>query len=109
MAKESKCVREIKNKDTLCCARAIVVMREYAKRQAGETNTFKNICQDRGTNTQQMKEAKKLHHEAKVQEGLCGLDKVNQFQEYLGPQGFRIIVVDATRGGVIFKREKYED
>lgn len=41
MAKESKCVCEIKNKDTLCCARAIVVMHEYAKRQAGEENTFK--------------------------------------------------------------------
>ena len=34
MAKESRCVCEIKSKDTLCCARAIVVMREYSKRQA---------------------------------------------------------------------------
>ena len=109
MAKESKCVCEIKNKDTLCCARAIVVLREYAKRQAGETNTFENIRQDRGTNTQQLKEAKKLHQEANVPEGLCGLVEVNQFQEYLGPQGFRIIVVDATRGGVIFKGDKYEN
>ena len=40
MAKESKCVSEIKNKDELCCARAIVTMREYAKRQAGKENTF---------------------------------------------------------------------
>ena len=109
MAKESKCVCEIKNKDTLCCARAIVVMREYAKRQPGEPNTFKNISLDRGINTQQLKEAKKLHQEANVPEGLCGLDEVNTFQEYLGQQGFRIIVVDATRGGVIFKGDKYED
>ena len=34
MAKESRCVCEIKSKDTLCCATAIVVMREYSKRQA---------------------------------------------------------------------------
>ena len=34
---------------------------------------------------------------------------MNTFQEYLGQQGFRIIVVDATRGGVIFKGDKYED
>ena len=57
MGKESKCVCEIKNKDSLYCARAIVVMREYARRQAGEPNTFENIRQDRGNNTQQLKEA----------------------------------------------------
>ena len=33
MAKESRCVCEIKNKDELCCGRAIVTMREYVKRQ----------------------------------------------------------------------------
>ena len=109
MAKESKCVCEIKNKDSLCCARAIVVMREYAKRQTGESNTFENIKKDRGNNTQQLKEAKKLHQEANVPEDLCGLEEVNTFQEYLGPKGFRIIVMDATRGGVIFKGDKYED
>ena len=109
MVKESRSVCEIKNKDDLCCARALVVMREYAKRQAGEPNTFHNIYLDRGTNTQQLKEAKKLHKEANVPEGLCGLDEVNQFQEFLGPKGFRIIVVEAARGGVIFKGDKFED
>ena len=109
MGKESKCVCEIKNKDSLYCARAIVVMREYARRQAGEPNTFENIRQDRGNNTQQLKEAKKLHKDACVSEGLCGLEEIETFQEYLGPKGFRIIVVDATQGGVIFKGDKYED
>ena len=109
MAKESKCVREIKNKDSLCCGRAIVVMREYANRQRGDPNTFENIRQDRGKNTPQLKEAKKLHKEANVPEGLGGLEEIEKFQEYLGPQGFRIIVVDATRGGVIFKGDKCED
>ena len=36
---------------------ANVAMRERAKRQAGEPNTFENISRDRGVNTQQLKEA----------------------------------------------------
>lgn len=74
---------EIKNKDELCCARAIVTMREYSKRQAGEENTFKNIYQARGKNSQQLKEAKKLHQQAGVPEGPCGLEEVKQFQDYV--------------------------
>ena len=109
MAKESKCVCENKNKDELCCARVIVTMREYSKRQAGEENTFKNIYQARGKNSQHLKEAKKLHQQAGVPEGPCGLEGVKQFQDYVGPQGYRIIVVDAASGGVIFKGDKYQE
>ena len=36
------------------------------------------------------------------------MEEVTKFQDYLGPKGYRIIVVDATRGGVIFKGDKYE-
>ena len=103
MVKKSKNVCEIKNKDELCCARALVVMREYTKRKAKEENTFENIRQDRGKNSQQLKEAKKLHQAARVPEGCCGLQEVDQFQEYLGPRGYRIIVLEAARGGVIYK------
>ena len=109
MAKESRCACEIKNKDTLCCARAIVVTTEYFKRQAGEENTFENIRQDRGKNSQQLKQAKKLHEEAGVSEGPCGLEEIEQFQDYLGPQGYRIIVVEAARGGVIFKGDAFQE
>ena len=109
MAKESKCVCQINNMDELCCARAIVVMREYAKHQAKEENTFDHIRRDRGKNTQQLKEARKLHQAADVPEGLCGLDEVQQFQHYLGPRGYRILVLDATRGGVIFTGEQYRE
>ena len=31
------------------------------------------------------------------------MDDIVKFQEHLSPQGFRIIVVDASKGGVIFK------
>ena len=107
MVKQSRSICEIKNKDDLCCARAIVVMREYAYKQAGEPNSFHNIYLDRGEKTMQLKEAKKLHFEAEVPEGLCGLAEVEKFQEHLGPLGYRIIVIEASRGGVIFKGEKF--
>ena len=109
MAKHLRCVCELKNKDELCCARAIVTMREHTKRQAGEHNKKyqQNIKKDRGKNSQQLKEAKRLHEEAGVGESPCGLEEIQKFQDYLGPQGFRIIVVDAVRGGVIFKGEAF--
>ena len=60
LAKELRCVCDIKNKDELCCARAIVVMREYAKPEKGASNSFENIRKDRGKNSQQVKEDRKL-------------------------------------------------
>ena len=54
-----------------------------------------------------MKEAKKLHAEAGVHEGPCGLEEITKFQEHLGPQGFRIIVVDASKDGMIFKGDTF--
>ena len=84
-------------------------MREYVKRQVGEHNTFKNIWQDRGKKFQQLKETERLHEEAGVVEGLCGLEEIEKFQDYLGPQGYRIIVMDACRGGVIFKGDAFKE
>ena len=72
----------------------------------GEHNTFENIKKDRGKNSQQLKEAKKLHEEAGVGEGPCGLGEIKKFKDYLGPQGFRIIVVDAVHGGAFLEADK---
>lgn len=47
--------------------------------------------------------------EAGVPEGSCGLQQIEQFQDYLGPQCYRIIVVDAVHGGVMFKGDKYQE
>ena len=82
-------------------------MREYAKRTKAERNTFENIRNDRRKNSQQLKEDKRLHEEAGVVEGPCGLEEIEKFQDYLGPQGYRIIVVDACKGGVIFKGDAF--
>ena len=51
-------------------------MREYTKRQAGQRNTFGNIKKDRGKNLQQLKEANKLHVGARVSEGPCELEEI---------------------------------
>ena len=108
VVKELRCVHEIKNKDELCCGRAIVVMREYAKKKAGEKNRYENVRQNRRKKTQQLKEAKKLYKEAGVPEGSCGYEEIEKFQEYLGPKGYQLIVVDPVRGGVIFTGEAYK-
>ena len=108
VVKELRCVHEIKNKDELCCGRAIVVMREHAKKKAGEKNCYENIRQDRGKNSQQLKEAKQLYKEAGVPEGSCGYEEIQKFQDYLGPKGYQLIVVDPVRGGVIFTGEAYK-
>ena len=108
VVKELRCVHEIKNKDELCCGRAIVVMREHAKKKAGEKNCYENIRQDRGKNSQQLKEAKQLYKEGGVPEGSCGYEEIQKFQDYLGPKGYQLIVVDPVRGGVIFTGEAYK-
>ena len=108
VVKELKSVHVITNEDNLCCARAIVVMREYAKKQAGEPNTFETIRRHRHNNSMQLKEAKLLHLETGVPEGCCGLDEIQKFQKYLGPRGYQLIVVDPARGGVIFTGEQFK-
>ena len=108
VTKELKSVHVITNEDNMCCARAIVVMREYAKKQAGEPNTFEIIRRHRYKNSQQLKEAKKLHREAGVPEGLCGNEEIEKFQQLLGPKGYQLIVVDPARGGVIFTGEEFK-
>lgn len=55
-----RCVYEVKNNDELCCGRAIVVMRENAKHEAGEPNCLENVRKNRGKQTQQLKLAREL-------------------------------------------------
>ena len=64
---------------------------------------------DQGKNSQQVKAARKLHREASVPEGPCSTEELDKFQEYLGPQGYKLIVVDAQRGGIIYTRGKFKE
>ena len=84
-------------------------MREFAKREKGKSNTFDNIQQDCVINSKPLKEARKLHQEADVPKGPCGSEELDKFRDYLGPQGYKIIVVRAQRGGVVYTGEKFKE
>ena len=104
VVKDMRSIYEVKNQDELCCGRAIVVMREYAKHKAGEPSCYENVRKNRGKKTQQLKFARELYKAAGVPEGRCGNAEIEQFQTHLGPKGYQLIVVDPARGGVIFYR-----
>ena len=73
----------IKNKDQLCCARAIVTMKAHChKNDPGHMpwNEWKNLRDGR---PRQKAMAQDLHRAAGVPEGPCGLPELHRFQTYL--------------------------
>ena len=73
----------IKNKDELCCARAIVTMRAWCHRNdpgCMPWNEWRTLLQGR---PRQKTRAEELHRAAGVPEGPCGLPELHQFQRYL--------------------------
>ena len=64
----------IKNKDELCCARAIVT----AKAKVDEHSNWEGFKKGRRT---QLQQAKLLHHEADVPFGLCGYPELEKFSK----------------------------
>ena len=103
--KKKKGVIQIKNTDQLCCARAIVTMKEYV--DGDPHKQYRNLRDGRPI---QERLAKLLHRDAEVPEGPCGIEELQKFQAYLGPQGYKIIVVDYTSGACIFRGQvkKYD-
>ena len=98
MHKKKDTMIPIKNSDELCCARALVTMKEYVD---GDPNKqYDNLR--RGLPIQE-RLAKQLHQDAGVPEGPCGYEELEQFQAFLGPQGYKIIVVDYTSCASIFQ------
>ena len=108
--KTKKCIIPIENKDELCCARAVVTMKAWCdfqekeeqlkEEQKKETpdqelldhlqneikrlkNSYDNMRKGR---EEQERKAKKLHRDANVPEGPCGLDELRTFQAYLAPR-----------------------
>ena len=97
MHKKKDCMIKITNSDDLCCARAIVTMKAYVD------GTYKQYdILRRGRNIQE-RLAKQLHREANVPEGACGFEELKNFQEYLGPKGYKIILVDYVSCACIFQ------
>ena len=82
-SKRKQSIIQIKNKDELCCARAIVTMRAHCHRNdPGHMpwNEWKNLRDGR---PRQGIMARQLHQAAGVPEGPCGLPELHRFQQYL--------------------------
>ena len=75
----------IKNRDQLCCARAIVTMRAHCHRNdpgCMPKNEWDTLRKGR---PRQKTRAQELHRAAGVPEGPCGLAELDKFQKYLAP------------------------
>ena len=102
MAKKKKCIIRIQNKDDLCLARAIVTMKQLADKGPHYNNL------KRGRSLQE-RWARHLHRQANVPEGLCGFEELEKFQEYLGPQGYELIVVEPSKCFIVFEDPTYNE
>ena len=100
MQKKKDCMIAIKNPDELCCARAIVTIKEYVDRDPHKQ--YRNLRDGRPIQTRL---AKQLHQDAGVPEGCCGYEELEKFQAFLGPQGYKIILVDYVSCAFLFRGE----
>ena len=81
--KKKQSIISIKDRDQLCCARAIVTMRAWIHRNdpgVMPKNDWVTLCQGR---PRQGVYARQLHRAAGVPEGPCGLAELDKFQKYL--------------------------
>ena len=104
--KRKQSVIEIKNKDELCCARALVTAQARHEKDESEEalKDYKEIRQGRSL---QERRALRLHQKAGVALGPCGLQEISQFQKVL-PE-YQIVVVSGNHGNaIIFKGEERE-
>ena len=57
----------------------------------------------------QTRMAFQLYRNAGVPEGSCGLPELQKFQEYLGPQGYQIVVICASNCVILFKDDQWNE
>ena len=100
MLLRKRAIIAIRNKDELCCARAIVTL----KARLEKDSQYKNLCQGRPIQTRL---AKQLHQDANVPEGVCGTRELNAFQSYLGPN-YQLMVLEGLKGHILFKNQAYD-
>lgn len=100
LLKRRQCIIQIKNKDQLCCARAIVIIK------ARIDNDVQYDHLKRGRSLQEFL-AKKLHQDAGVAEAPCGREELKQFQEYRGPE-YQLIVLEGMKGKILFKDRLFD-
>lgn len=102
LAKKKRCIVQIRNKDELCLARAIVTMKEKV-----DKGSYYKALKKGGR--LQLQWAYRLHREANVLEGPCGFEELQKFQDYLGPNGYQLIVVEPSKCLVAFKDSTYNE
>lgn len=51
--------------------------------------------------------AKRLHQEARVEEGPCGFQGLEKVQEFLGVHGYQLIVIEPSKCFILFKDPAY--
>ena len=100
--RKKKCIVTVRNRDALCCARAIVTMRAHCHKDQGVDGLREWENLKRGLPVQQQK-AQALHRQAGVDEGPCGLPELRQFQQALGPQYQLLVMTRMKPFFLIFK------
>ena len=82
----------IKNKDNLCCARAIVTMKALVDADGNTRDPdYHNLRQGRPV---QERKAQELHQLAGVPEGPCGLPELERFQAALPEHQIKVMSID---------------
>lgn len=100
--KKKRSIITIRNKDQLCCSRALVTMRAHCHRQEGAIENNRYLNMRTGCPVQE-KEAKDLHRLAGVPEGPCGLEELKKFQEALSPHYQLLVMCRLKPFFLIFK------
>ena len=91
LTRNKRTVIQIKNKDELCCARALVV----AKARVDQHPKWNSIRVGKGPLERTL--AWDIHDEAKVPIGPCSYDALTAFSQTPSLTGYQIILVDANR------------
>ena len=100
MLLKKRAIIAIRNKDELCCARAIVTLKARLEKDSQYKNLRKGL-------PIQTRLAKQLHHDANVPEGACGTKELNSFQTYLG-SNYQLMVLEGLKGHIMFKNQAYD-
>ena len=93
--KRKRCIIPIKNRDDLCCPRAIATMIAHCRREECNDALFHWRYMKEGKAVQEQK-ARELCQLAGVKPGPCGIQELQKFQEYLQPN-YQLIVMCRTK------------
>lgn len=96
---------EIKNKEELCCARALVTAKARHEKEHSD-EAFQDYCYIKSERLLQERLAWKLYENACVQVGPCGLQKIAKFQAVL--EDYQIIISADRDNVVVFQGEACE-